>query len=252
MNDQGFIFVVVVGTVFILGLIGLVGVLMAVNTSRRHRHRAELAEMHLKHAHEKMAAEREAVQQTLREVGSELHDNVSQLLMVIHIGLNWGQDIAPDPRLNPAREALAECINEVRNLGHTLNMDMWKANTLQEAVIRLADRLSRAGNLKVNVVQDEFPLQLPGDVGTVLYRVCQEVLTNAIKHGSASTITVRFHNNPAGFTITDNGKGFDPTTVVAHAGLRSIERRCNLMGFDATCTTALDQGCSWQVRQRPA
>ncbi|MBS1547356.1 MAG: hypothetical protein JST38_05335 [Bacteroidetes bacterium] len=252
MNDQGLIFVVVVGTVFVLGLIGLVGVLMAVNTSRRHRHRAELAEMHLKHAHEKMAAEREAVQQTLREVGSELHDNVSQLLMVIHIGLNWGQDPAPDPRLNPAREALAECIKEVRNLGHTLNMDLWKANTLQEAVMRLADRVYRAGNLKVTVLEDEFPVQMPGDVGTVLYRVCQEVLTNAIKHSGASTITIKFHNNPAGFTITDNGKGFDPTIAVAHAGLRNITRRCNLMGFDAICTTAPGQGCTWRISQRPA
>lgn len=251
MGDQGLIFVVVVGTVFVLGLIGLVGVLMVVNTSRRQRHRAELAEMRLRHAHEKMAAEREAVQQTLQEVGKELHDNVSQLLMVVHIGLNWGPDArAPDPRLDPAREALAECITEVRSLGHTLNMDMWKADTLQEALMRLADRLNRTGKLEVKVVKDELPLHLPGDVSTILFRVCQEVLTNAIKHSGASAVTLTLQAAPPTITITDKGRGFDPATVVTHAGLRNIERRCNLIGFDAACTTSPGQGCTWKILQR--
>ncbi len=242
---------VVVGTAFVLGLIILVGLLMVVNTSRRQRHRAEIAEVRLEHAHEKMAAEREAVQQTLHEVGNELHDNVSQLLMVIHIGLNWGGDVhTQDPRLDPAREALAECINEVRSLGHTLNMDMWKANTLQEALLRLADRLSRTGKLGVMVVPDEVPLQLPGDVSIILFRVCQEVLTNVIKHSTADAVTITLKMAPPGILIADNGRGFDPATTVTHAGIRNIERRCNLIGFDAVCTASPGQGCTWRFQQR--
>jgi signal transduction histidine kinase len=253
MHDQGFTFVVVVGTFFVLGLVGLMGVLMVVNTNRRHRHRAELAEMQLRHTKEKMAAEREAVHQTLNEVGKELHDNVSQLLMVIHIGINWEtNDSAHDPRLDPAREALAECIKEVRSLGHTLNMDLWNADTFQEALLRLADRLSRTGKLAVHVLKDEFPIRLPGDVSTILYRVCQEVLTNAIKHSGATSITVALRSVPPGITISDNGRGFDQATVEAHAGLRNIERRCNLMGFEALCTTAPGEGCTWKLQQRVA
>ncbi|MBZ0207287.1 MAG: hypothetical protein K8H89_13245, partial [Flavobacteriales bacterium] len=140
MDERGFIFVVVVGTAFVLGLIAIVGLLMIANSSRRQRHRAELAELGLRHAREVMGAEREAVRQTLQEVGAELHDNVSQLLMVIHMGLNWlpeGQK--PLPRLDASREALAECIKEVRRLGHTLNTDLWEDRTLETALKDLAD-----------------------------------------------------------------------------------------------------------------
>ena len=251
MNDQGFIFVVVVGTAFVLGLIGIVGLLMITNTSRRNQHRAELAEMRLNHAHEVMAAEREAVRHTLQEVGTELHDNVSQLLMVIHMGLNWGpNDHDPDQRLGPAREALLECINEVRRLGHTLNMDLWKVNTLQDSIMRLADRLSRSGKWAVNVVTEDKPLILPGDSSAILFRVCQEVVTNAMKHSGASTLTITFHSAPPGITMTDDGKGFDQATVVANAGLRNIKRRCALIGFEAICTTTVGQGCSWKIQQK--
>lgn len=247
MDDQGFVFVVVLGTVFVLGLILLVGVLMVVNTGRRQRHRAEIAEVRLKHAHEVMAAEREAVGHTLQEVGTELHDNVSQLLMVIHVGLNWGPEAkVPDPHLDPAREALAECINEVRSLGHTLNLDLWKNNTVQEAILRLADRLNRSGKWTVNVVSEGDPITLPSDANAILFRVCQEVVANAIKHSGARSITITFQDNPAGITIADNGVGFDPTAVVGHAGLRNIGRRCALIGFEAQCITAAGQGCTWK------
>ena len=60
MDNQAFIFVVVVGTAFVLSLIAIVGFLMVVNTNRRHRHRAELAEADLRRESAVMRAEREA------------------------------------------------------------------------------------------------------------------------------------------------------------------------------------------------
>lgn len=251
MDDRGFIFVVVVGTAFVLGLIAIVGLLMIANSSRRQRHRAELAELSLRHAREVMGAEREAVRQTLQEVGAELHDNVSQLLMVIHMGLNWlPEGEQPLPRLDASREALAECIKEVRRLGHTLNTDLWEDRTLEEALKDLADRLNRTGKLDAQVVTEGLLPHLPNDVSTILFRVCQEVVSNTAKHSGAEALTITLHSDPVGITLADNGKGFDPGTVKARAGLRNIERRCALIGFEAKCTTALGQGCSWTLQRR--
>lgn len=246
MDEQGFIFVVVVGTAFVLLLVGLVGILMVVNTGRRHRHRAEMAEMQLKHAQNLMEAEREAVRETLHDVGKELHDNVSQLLMVIHIGLNWStQGEAPDPRLDPAREALAECINEVRSLGHALNLDLWKVNTLQDTILRMADRINRSGKWAVTVVAGPHPLILPPDTSAILFRVCQEVMTNAMKHSGARRITITLDARQPEIAIADDGQGFDLEEVRAQAGLRNIVERTALIGFTARCTTAPGQGCTW-------
>lgn len=243
---------IVIGTLLLVLLIGTVLLMLVRNNSRRNHYRAELAELQLAHANELMAAEREAVQQTLQDVGKELHDNVSQLLMVIHIGLNWSLNKEPpDPRLDPAREALADCINEVRSLGHALNMDLWTANSFQEAILRLADRLGRTGRWAVKVVQDKEPIQLPNDTSAILFRVCQEIVANAMKHSEANTITISLQSAPPLVTITDDGMGFNTATVVENAGLRNIRRRCALIHFEADCTTSPNQGCTWRLRQLP-
>ncbi|MBP9178742.1 MAG: histidine kinase, partial [Flavobacteriales bacterium] len=82
MDNERYIFIVIVGTAFALSMIAIVGFLMIVNTNRRHRYRADLAEADLRREGEVMLAEREATEQTLNEIGRELHDNVGQLLTV--------------------------------------------------------------------------------------------------------------------------------------------------------------------------
>ncbi|MBK7620868.1 MAG: hypothetical protein IPJ10_16330 [Flavobacteriales bacterium] len=44
MDNERYIFIVIVGTAFALSMIAIVGFLMIVNTNRRHRYRADLAE----------------------------------------------------------------------------------------------------------------------------------------------------------------------------------------------------------------
>lgn len=253
MNSTDLALGIIVGTLLLVLLIGTVLLLMVRNTSRRNHHRAELAEVNLRHSREVMAAEREATRHTLQEVGGELHDNVSQLLMVVHMGLNWGPaDQAADPRLDPAREALTECISEVRRLGHSLNTDLWEHHTLEEVLCDLTDRLKRTGKLDARLVVNGIPAPLPGDVSTILFRVCQEVVTNTLKHSDADALTLPMHSDPLRITLEDNGKGFDPATVMANAGLHNIHRRCSLIGFEVECRSALGEGCTWDLRQQGA
>lgn len=250
MNSTDLALGIIVGTLLLVLLIGTVLLLMVRNTSRRNHHRAEIAELDLRHTREVMAAEREATRHTLREVGDELHDNVAQLLMVVHMGLNWGpDDAAPDPRLDPSREALAECISEVRRLGHTLNTDLWAKRTLEEALRDLTDRMQRTGRLKAHVVAEKGATIWPGDTNTILFRLCQEVATNTVKHSGANSFTITLRGTVPGITIADNGKGFDPATVSASAGLGNIKRRCEMIGFGATCMTSPGNGCTWELRQ---
>ncbi len=65
MDNERYIFIVIVGTAFALSMIAIVGFLMIVNTNRRHRHRADLAEADLRREREVLRAEREATEHTL-------------------------------------------------------------------------------------------------------------------------------------------------------------------------------------------
>jgi signal transduction histidine kinase len=71
-----------------------------------------------------------------------------------------------------------------------------------------------------------------------LYRVAQEALTNAVRHGQASRVTVFVQRTSTGVMITvrDNGQGFDAENwqkrclAGQHLGLLGIEERVTLLG----------------------
>jgi len=252
MDEQDrIVFTAIIATVALLALIGIMGVLMVVNTSRRQRHRAELAELHLAHEREVRAAEREATEQTLREVGRELHDNVGQLLSVVSMGLSSAIEAGEsDPRLGDTREVLNRGIDEVRRLGRDLNSDLWQQRSLADAISAEAERIERVVRVKAHVlVKGELPV-LSADRNTILFRIFQEVVNNALKHSGADTITITLQAAPRfALIITDNGKGFDPARTKANGGLVNIRKRCALIAFNAQCTSSSGNGCTWHLEQ---
>ena len=252
-NGERLAFVVILITVLLLVMFVFVGLLMVVNTNRRHRHRADMAEADLRRKQEVMHAEQEATQHTLRDVGRELHDNIAQVLSVVQMGLNnvlIGPN--PDPRLVATRDALDQGVEEVRRLAHSLNTDLWQRRSLTDAIGAEAERLERVGRLHAHVVVRRSAPPVAPDTSTILYRVFQEVVHNAVKHSGADTLTITLDDhNGLTLTVADNGRGFDPATTNGDSGLKSIRKRCALVGYKARCTSAPGQGCSWHIQPLP-
>lgn len=242
-------FPIVVATLLLLLLFGFAGVLLVVNNTRRTRHRAELAELKQQQDLMVMDAEREAMQHTLREMGRELHDNVGQLLAVAQLGVNTVLDEdGENARLAAARDALENGLAEVRRMGHDLNTDLWQQRTLADAISAEAERLERVSRVQVHLLVQGVSPTLPPDTSTVLFRVFQIIISNAIKHSGADRIDIALSTTPTqSLTVTDNGMGFDPERTTAHAGLVNIHKRCALIGFQAHCTTAPGGGCRWRI-----
>lgn len=65
-----------------------------------------------------------------------------------------------------------------------------------------------------------------------VFRIAQEALTNAIRHGQATSIHIKLRDNDGRFIleIEDNGSGFDPFHITHGMGLRTMEYRASLIG----------------------
>lgn len=250
MTDNDVFVTIVVTCITLLVVMGLVTALLLLNNSRRIRHRAEVAELKQQHDREVMQAEREAVNHTLRDIGRELHDNVGQLLTVAQMGVNTVMDDRPDGRLDAARDALDQGVEEVRRLGHSLNSDLWRHRSLVDAIGSEAERLERVGRIHAYVeVQGPLP-QLSPDSSTVLFRVFQEVVNNALKHSGADVIHIVLDGRGGPLlTVADNGAGFDAERTVGNGGLVNIRKRCALIGYEAACSSTPGQGCTWRIQQ---
>lgn len=247
------ILVVIVGTVLVLAMVGMIGLLLVVNSNRRVRYSAQLAELQQQQERAVMEAEREATQHALRDIGSELHDNVGQLLSVAQLGLNTLLDEGlADLRLTDARDAVEQGAEEVRRLGHDLNAELWKHRSLVDAISAEAERLERVARVKVRLQVDGGATVLEPANSIVLYRVFQVIITNALKHSGADEIDITLVTAPRfKITVVDNGKGFDPQQVKAHAGLANLYKRCALIGYNASCTTTVGGGCIWHLQPLP-
>jgi len=74
-------------------------------------------------------------------------------------------------------------------------------------------------------------------VATHLYRIAQEAVTNAIKHGRCDDITIRLvrTKQQLELSVRDNGIGIEqPTTSPQRLGLRLMAHRCELVGGTLT------------------
>jgi signal transduction histidine kinase len=84
-----------------------------------------------------------------------------------------------------------------------------------------------------------------------LYRIAQEVLNNTLKHAQAHKVTVHLCRNQQKviLEITDDGIGFDPTTIQGNSGLglAGMEERATLLGAQLVINSKLGEGTSVRV-----
>ena len=104
------------------------------------------------------------------------------------------------------------------------------------AIEAWADRLRRSG-LEIDVSVDlayekgRNSERLLPEIETALYRIVQEALTNATKHGSArrAVVEVAEDERHVHVTVRDDGSGFDPASRTEGFGLLGMRERVELL-----------------------
>jgi two-component system, NarL family, sensor histidine kinase UhpB len=166
----------------------------------------------------------------LGRIGLDIHDGPTQQLSVALLEVQLLQADLDDAeaageslpeRLRPAVERIYETVggalHEMRELiGHLRPAQFENRRLpeiLQDAVTAFE---ARSGSLVHHVVDGEFHDELVSISQKItFYRILQEALTNAHRHGRATEVTVRLRDDEAGITldVRDNGVGFDPDQV---------------------------------------
>jgi signal transduction histidine kinase len=177
-----------------------------------------------------------AVLEERRRLARDLHDGVAQELAFIaaeldeithlHPSLPWIRS-AVDRGLYESRRAIAAL---------TMPLDRPLAEVLAVSVEEIADR----SGVEVNLNLDRSVVVRP-PMQEALLRVAREALTNAVRHGRATSLQVSLSRNPDGMSleIVDNGTGFDPSSIAGGFGLTSMRERVEVTGgrFDVESRT---------------
>lgn len=174
-----------------------------------------------------------------RRIGQELHDGTGQELtglcmLADNLADMLREHSPPDAQLaRRIAQGLRQALGQVRALSRGLIPVEVDAEGLMAALTELTTRISEIHGLKC-VFECAEPVPVEDNyTATQLYRIAQEAITNAIKHGQAHTIRVNLEARGDYLTlrIVDDGIGFSPANVNgAGMGLRIMTYRAGQIG----------------------
>lgn len=195
-----------------------------------------------------------------RRLARELHDGIGQTLTALKNQLAYmgGRDRGGfdlDAELAAALEMAAEALADTRELSRLLRPPVLDELGLQPALQWLARRIQERSGLPVELELEQGERRLPKEYETLVFRVVQESLNNAVKHAEAAGARVVMRAEPVGvrLEVSDDGRGFDVSRVfaadgeAAGFGLRGITDRVELFGGKVQFRSAPDAGTTIQV-----
>jgi signal transduction histidine kinase len=185
-----------------------------------------------------------------RRIGHDLHDDLCQRLGGLQLlsGV-LERDLAAEghPRADQAAQLLArvqDALEGARRLARGLAPVGLEEGGLAAALQGLAENATELFRIDCQL-RAEAPVAL-ADAGaaTHLYRIAQEAISNAVRHGRARRVTLGLNQAGEDFelTVSDNGRGFSPTVPTPGMGLRIMKYRAGMIGAALEVRAGIGQG----------
>jgi PAS domain S-box-containing protein len=189
-----------------------------------------------------------------KRVGQELHDGLGQemagiayLCMALENKLKQSGASEAGGQASRIVQLLRESMGKMRALARGLHPRELDELGLAPALASLCKDIQQIYDVDCQFNSQKLP-EVPKAAANHVYRIAQESLCNAIKHGQANDILIHasVRRGKLRVTITDNGLGFDKKAIEGQSGLglRGMRFRAESIGAKISVRTRLGAGCS--------
>lgn len=228
----------------------------ALKKSERHQSRLLKQSRHmqeqLRHlSHQILLAQEEE----RKRISRELHDQITQTLVGIHVDL---ETLAREARVNPRRlkqkiariqARMARSVDIVHRFALQLRPTLLDDLGLVPALHSFMREFTKRTGIHIHFTASTGLEELDSTGRTVLYRVAQSALTNVAQHAQASrvTVSIRRHPDAIRMEIHDGGSGFEVERVLfakryKRLGLLGMRERVEMVGGRFAIESALGKG----------
>lgn len=208
----------------------------------------------------------------LGRIGLDIHDGPTQQLSVALLEVQLLESDLADaeaagrgapeslrPALGRIYETVGGALHEMRELIGHLRPAQFEDRSLRDILQDAIAGFENRTDCRVDAVWDgRFEVNGVSITQRItLYRILQETLTNAHRHGAASRVRVRVSETPSGTTleVADDGSGFDPDAVrrnrpgmpLARFGLHGMRDRAQILGGSFDVESAAGVGTTVRV-----
>jgi signal transduction histidine kinase len=179
----------------------------------------------------------EGMERERQRLGMDLHDQTLADLSRIRRRMSrveGGSRVAMD-EIAAIQDELDRCLDEVRGIVEDMKPGVLQLFGFSEAVEahlqRCHKNLKRRIEMHVDDASNGKMDDLQDTVRTAVYRIVQEAVNNALKHGECSRINVRIAQSGENMTVTieDDGTGIQDADLQSNSGIGNIKTRTNLI-----------------------
>lgn len=195
----------------------------------------------------------------LRRISAELHDGPAQALSLALLRLEsaleqrqGGPEAVADStqqgsELELIQRLLRQALDDMRTLAAGLRLPELETLTLADTLLRVVRGHEHHTHTQVVLLHADLPQQVPFSVKITLYRLIQEALYNAFRHGGGlgQQVRVTYAKDALTVHVTDQGPGFEWTKVenqAGHLGLLGMRERVESLGGHFQIKTGSGQG----------
>jgi len=250
MTKDDIVMLIAASSIVLLILLVTVIMLFTYFQKRKLKFILDRQEAERRYLEELSNSQLETQEQTLKNIGWELHDNVGQLLSVANMQLNVISNEVPEgtkQKFEETRDVINKSLKEVRALSKSLNSDVIQNIGLEKAISNELERFNKLkfvkAKLHVNEQRDE---DIDPKDQIIIFRILQEFMSNSIKHSKAKNMNVSLQYSPArlDIEISDDGVVFDSNQVKKGSGLINMESRAKLIKADFSIKSSVNKGVS--------
>ena len=191
-------------------------------------------------------------------IARELHDDACQdvatVTLDIHNLLDKPETVNPSARLalSSVQTKLAGIVESLRLLSHDLHPSVLQHLGLVAALEAHCAEAERHYDVQVRFIVEGDVERAAPTVALSLFRIAQEALRNAARHGRArhATVSLVRHHGDVTLSVADDGVGFDIADARKNGGLGlvSMEERARLVKGHVTIHSQPQQGTTIAVR----
>lgn len=198
-------------------------------------------------------------QKERHRIAMDLHDGMGSLLSSIGLYIKLLQLEKIDnkevvEKLNQLRQLSDQAYNSFEEVINNLNPACLNKYGLVKSLENLCDKINNTGEVYFELQVENLQYHLSKSTEAILYRICNELINNTLKHSGAKSAKIDLSNikNKISLRYTDNGIGFNPVIDYYHkggkTGLKNLASRVESLGGTYKMESNPDQGVDIHIQ----
>jgi signal transduction histidine kinase len=182
------------------------------------------------------------------KIGRDFHDLTGQKFSGLYLYLE-NIEFPDSGSKSVTLNMLQEIKETVREMSHRMNRSWLERYSLEKSVRGLCTDMIKMTRLKLEFHSpDKYP-EIPLEIKVQIYRIIQELISNAVKHAPASKVMIEISfKNKLFLTYTDDGPGFSKEKVNYGIGLSNLFERVKLLNGEIELNTLPGFGTYYSIK----